>query len=118
MGLEIINVFIEVYVIIGKAIAAQIRSELKEEVAALKERHNLQPGLAVVLVGNRVDSSTYVRMKAKACEEVGIHSITLNLPETITEDELQAEGGVMLFLIRDEMSVNLTRCVFSHSTSS
>lgn len=76
----------------GKSIAADIRDELRLEVAEMVAQGGVQPGLAVLLVGNRVDSSTYVRMKAKACEEVGIHSVTLNLPETITEDELKQKG--------------------------
>jgi hypothetical protein len=66
--------------------------ELKEEVAEMQARHGLQPGLAVVLVGSRPDSSTYVRMKAKACAEVGIHSVTLNFADTMTEEDLILEG--------------------------
>ena len=46
------------------------------------------PGLAVVIVGERKDSQTYVRMKRKACDEVGIHSFHSELPETISEEEL------------------------------
>jgi len=56
----------------GKAIAEQIRAELKEEVASLKSSTGVTPGLAVVLVGDRTDSATYVRMKRKACEEVSL----------------------------------------------
>ena len=65
---------------------------MKVEVAEMQAQGGVQPGLAVVLVGSRVDSSTYVRMKAKACSEVGIHSVTLNLPDTISEEVLNAEG--------------------------
>jgi hypothetical protein len=46
------------------------------------------PGLAVVLVGNRGDSETYVRSKKKACEEVGIVSFGTDLPEDVSQDEL------------------------------
>lgn len=46
------------------------------------------PGLAVVLVGNRGDSETYVRSKKKACEEVGIASFGTDLPEDVSEEEL------------------------------
>ncbi len=46
------------------------------------------PGLAVVIVGNRGDSQTYVRMKKKACEEVGIVSFGADLPETATQEEV------------------------------
>ena len=46
------------------------------------------PGLAVVLVGTRGDSETYVRSKRRACEEVGIQSFATNLPEDVQEDDL------------------------------
>ena len=68
----------------GKAIAAQIRNELKEQVTSLPST----PGLAVILVGSRRDSQTYVRMKKKACEEVGIASFGFDYPDTVTEQEL------------------------------
>lgn len=78
-------------VIDGKKTAADIRRELKEEVEFLKTNHDgIVPGLAVVLVGNRVDSATYVRMKKKAAIEVGIHSIDVALPTTISQDDLKA----------------------------
>ena len=74
----------------GKAIAETIRKELKEEVDHLKARFGRTPGLAVVLVGERKDSQTYVRDKKKACDEVGIASFGTDLPETATEDEVLA----------------------------
>ena len=52
------------------------------------------PGLAVVLVGNRGDSETYVRSKRKACEEVGINSFGTDLPEDVSQDELLKVGVV------------------------
>jgi 5,10-methylene-tetrahydrofolate dehydrogenase/methenyl tetrahydrofolate cyclohydrolase len=79
-------------IIDGKKTAAVIRQELKEEIDWIRQNQNgVVPGLAVVLVGNRVDSATYVRMKKKAAEEIGIHSIDVTLPITITQDELKAE---------------------------
>jgi hypothetical protein len=51
------------------------------------------PGLAVVLVGERKDSQTYVRNKKKACEEVGIKSFGTDLPETATEEEVLKVSG-------------------------
>lgn len=57
-------------IIDGKATAATIRMELKERADALKAKVGKSPGLAVILVGARPDSATYVRMKRKACEEV------------------------------------------------
>ena len=59
-------------VIDGKAVAARIRMEVAANVSELKRVHARVPGLAVVIVGERKDSQTYVRMKLKACEEVGI----------------------------------------------
>ncbi|KAK9814038.1 hypothetical protein WJX73_009858 [Symbiochloris irregularis] len=72
----------------GKEIAATIRSEIKVEVDKLKEATGKVPGLAVVLVGTRGDSETYVRSKRKACEEVGIASFDADLPEDVSEEEV------------------------------
>ncbi|CAL4910312.1 unnamed protein product [Urochloa decumbens] len=77
-------------IIDGKAIAADIRREVAAEVAALSSTHNV-PGLAVVIVGSRKDSQTYVNMKRKACAEVGIRSVDVDLPEDISEAALVAE---------------------------
>lgn len=77
----------DVLIIDGKETAKQIRKELVDEIQSLSKR----PGLAVVLVGNRVDSATYVRMKKRAAEEIGIHSIDISLPDTITQKELENE---------------------------
>ena len=60
------------------------------EVAALRERYGRSPGLAVVLVGQRKDSQTYVRNKKKACDEVGIVSYGADLEETASEEEVLA----------------------------
>jgi len=73
----------------GKAIGATIRAEVAEEVQALA-RHGLIPGLAVVLVGDDPASHVYVRMKGKACEEAGMHSVTHILAEATSEEELLA----------------------------
>ncbi|KAJ6377522.1 hypothetical protein OIU76_026484 [Salix suchowensis] len=75
-------------VIDGKFIAQTIRSEIAEEVRQLSEKYGKVPGLAVVIVGNRKDSQSYVGMKRKACAEVGIRSFDMNLPEQISEAEL------------------------------
>lgn len=76
-------------IIDGKAIAAAIRQEIKEEVSQLPA-DQLPPGLAVILVGNNPASQVYVRMKTRACKEAGIHSVTERLPEDISESELLA----------------------------
>lgn len=74
-------------IIDGKAISATIKDELKEQVAAYKEK-GIEITLAVVKVGNDPASAVYVRNKEKACEYVGITSRTLALPEETTEEEL------------------------------
>ncbi len=58
----------------GKQIAAQVRSEVRDEVAAWCEAGNPKPGLATVLVGDDPGSAIYVANKIKACAEVGIES--------------------------------------------
>jgi 5,10-methylene-tetrahydrofolate dehydrogenase/methenyl tetrahydrofolate cyclohydrolase len=75
-------------IIDGKAIAATIRGEIKAEVEAMQAESGRPPGLTTVLVGERKDSQTYVRMKQKACAEVGIASFSHYLPATISQAEL------------------------------
>ncbi len=72
----------------GKAIAATIRGEIKAEVDEMRAKTGKVPGLATVLVGDRKDSQTYVRMKKRACEEVGITSFGYDLPGDISQEEL------------------------------
>lgn len=71
----------------GKAMAKAIRQDVARDVARLREV-GLTPGLAVVLVGDDPAFHTYVRAKAKACREVGIHSEVLHLPADTTETAL------------------------------
>jgi methylenetetrahydrofolate dehydrogenase (NADP+)/methenyltetrahydrofolate cyclohydrolase len=73
----------------GKAVAAQIRSEVSERVRALSER-GITPGLAAVLVGDDQASRIYVGQKHKACADVGIRSEQVDLPAYVTEHELLA----------------------------
>lgn len=75
-------------IIDGKSVAKQIRDEIAGEIVKLKDATGVVPGLAVVLVGSRKDSQTYVRNKKKACEAVGITSYEANLPEDSTEEEV------------------------------
>ena len=75
----------------GTAIAATIRAEIQAEVEALREAAGIVPGLATVLVGQRKDSQTYVRMKKRACEEVGIASFGVELSAEISEADLLVE---------------------------
>ncbi|MEW5301965.1 MAG: hypothetical protein WDW36_004788 [Sanguina aurantia] len=72
----------------GKKIAEDIRKEIAAEVVLLKASTGVTPGLAVVLVGSRKDSETYVRSKKKGCAEAGIESYGTDLPETATEEEV------------------------------
>ncbi len=74
----------------GRTLAAQIRSELAARVRAHVERGGLPPTLATVLVGEDPASATYVRMKARACEEAGIRSRRIELPKSTTTTELLA----------------------------
>ncbi|CEP66079.1 Tetrahydrofolate dehydrogenase/cyclohydrolase [Moorella glycerini] len=71
----------------GKQIAAEVREEVKQEVARLKEQ-GITPGLAVVLVGDDPASQVYVRNKHRACEEVGIYSVVHRLPAETTQAQL------------------------------
>ena len=71
----------------GKLISTQIKDELKAEVAALKEK-GIVPCLAVIQVGNDPASSVYVNNKKKACAYIGIESLSYELEENITQEEL------------------------------
>lgn len=71
----------------GKAISAQVKEAVKEEVAALKAK-GVSVGLAVVIVGDNPASRVYVNSKKKACEALGIHSEEYALPADTTEEEL------------------------------
>lgn len=75
-------------IISGRECSEKVRSEIKGEVAAFFDRYGFVPGLAVIIVGNNPASRVYVRNKKKACVEVGMHSEVIELPESITEDEL------------------------------
>ncbi len=77
-------------IISGTEIAKQIREELKQEIAKLKEKHNLIPGLATVLVGGDPASLVYVGSKVKTCEALGIYSERNDLSAETSEDELLA----------------------------
>lgn len=73
----------------GKRISAEIKDELKEEVVQLKEQ-GITGALAVIQVGNDPASSVYVRNKKRACEYIGIDSLSYELPEETSQDELLA----------------------------
>jgi len=73
----------------GTAIAQKVRDEVKEKVAKRLAEGKSQPGLATVLVGDRIDSATYVSMKQKACAELGMTSFHHPLPADISQEELE-----------------------------
>lgn len=75
-------------IIDGKAISLQIRAEIKSETEKLKAEKGIIPGLAFILIGEDPASKVYVRSKGKACEELGFHSVTETLPESISENAL------------------------------
>jgi len=83
-------------VIDGRAVAAKVRERVTGEVAELRER-GVIPGLATVLVGEDPASRVYVRMKRKACEEVGIasthHELSGDVPEAELQDLLEGLGA-------------------------
>ncbi len=72
----------------GAAVAREIREELKQEIADLKEKHNIVPGLVTVLVGADPASQVYVGAKEKTSQELGIYSERYDLPEDTPQDEL------------------------------
>ena len=74
-------------IIDGKSIANEIKSELIDEISDL-EKKGIQPGLATILVGEDPASSTYVRMKEKMCNELGILAKSFKLSSKIKEEEL------------------------------
>jgi len=74
----------------GKAIAARIRDEIRDDVRRLREETGITPGLTAVLVGDDPASLSYVRSKRKACLEIGMNSDVLELPAHTTQQELEA----------------------------
>jgi methylenetetrahydrofolate dehydrogenase (NADP+) / methenyltetrahydrofolate cyclohydrolase len=78
----------EARIIDGKAFAAGLRARIKDEVADLKAKHGLTPGLAVVLVGEDPASKVYVRNKGEQTKEAGMNSFEYKLPDTTSQDEL------------------------------
>ena len=75
-------------IIDGRAISAQIKKEIAEEVARIKEAGGKTPHLAAILVGHDGGSETYVANKEKSCEEVGFNSTLIRYEDDVTEEEL------------------------------
>ena len=90
----------------GAALGRTIRGEVAEAVKELRDR-GIVPGLAVVLVGEDPASQVYVRSKGRACEEAGMHSVTVRLPADASEaavlaqvDQLNADPAIHGFLVQ------------------
>ena len=73
----------------GKVVSTHVKTKVKEEVDALKEK-GIEPALAVIIVGNDPASRVYVNNKKKACEFTGMRSVEYAMPEETTEEELLA----------------------------
>jgi len=76
-------------IIDGKALAKVVENEVREMTLDLIREKGIKPGLAVVLVGDRPDSATYVRSKTKKAQEVGFLSVDVHLPASATEEEVR-----------------------------
>ncbi len=82
-------------IIDGKAFAAKIRAEVAQECAAFRAQTGVQPGLAVVLVGNDAASEVYVRNKGIQAKEAGSNSLEYRLPAETTQSELLAQVAAL-----------------------
>lgn len=74
----------------GKQLAANMRADIAKQVAELKAKHNITPGLGVILIGLDPASTSYVTAKEKACEEAGMHSEDVRVPAETTQEEALA----------------------------
>jgi methylenetetrahydrofolate dehydrogenase (NADP+)/methenyltetrahydrofolate cyclohydrolase len=77
-------------IIDGKAIAARIRSEVRDATALFRKERGIVPGLAFILAGDNPASQVYVKSKGKACDEMGFHSVTEYLPSQSAEADILA----------------------------
>ncbi len=106
-------------IIDGKAIAKEIRTDIKQRVEQMVARHGIRPGLAVILVGQDPASRVYVRGKISDCKEVGIRSELIELPVEVTQaellrriDELNADATVHGILVQLPLPAHIEmRCV-------
>lgn len=77
----------------GKVFAAQIKENVKQQLGELKNTYGVTPGLAVIIVGENPASKVYVANKHKACEEIGVYSEVVRLPEDTSKEALLSEIG-------------------------
>ena len=92
-------------IIDGKAVALNVKNQVKLECEALKEK-GITPGLAVIIVGDDPASQVYVRNKEKACEECGFHSVKYALDANTTQQELNA----LIDELNNDDSINSILC--------
>ena len=76
-------------IIDGREVANKLQADIKEQAAQFEQSHGMKPGLGVVLVGDDPASGMYVRMKQRACERVGMHSVGHLLPASSTQEEVE-----------------------------
>ena len=86
-------------IIDGKALSAQVRTEVTQRVAALKAQ-GVTPGLAVILVGDNPASQVYVRNKVKACTDCGMHSVLTEAALLARVQALNADAGIHGILVQ------------------
>lgn len=98
-------------IIDGKRIAEEYKSEIKEEIKALGGR---PPGLGFIVVGDHPPSQTYITMKSRACEDVGIHSVVVQLEEKTSEnalisaiDQLNQDPSIDGILVQQPLPLHL-----------
>ena len=75
----------------GKKISEEIKNELADKVTQLEKENGIKPGLAVIMVGNNPASQIYVKNKIKACEQVGINSISIEMNESVSTIDIIME---------------------------
>jgi len=75
-------------IIDGKAVSASVRERIAKETAEFAKKTGVTPGLAVIIVGENPASQVYVRNKHKACQDVGMHSVVIEMPENTTQEQL------------------------------
>ena len=92
-------------IIDGKAVALNVKNQVKLECEALKEK-GITPGLAVIIVGDDPASQVYVRNKEKACEECGFHSVKYALDANTTQQEL----NTLIDELNNDDSINGILC--------
>lgn len=89
-------------IIDGKKVAQDLRVQISEETKTFRQETNIQPHLVVIIVGANPASQTYVRNKKKGCEEVGMKSTIIEMPETTSEDDLLSK----IQMLNDDVDVH------------